>query len=147
MDIDPRPGHLLHALVHKMDQAADVLLQEHVHISYRRAYVLFTIQRLGAPSQIELANALGYSRASVTTMLSSLSNTGYVKVSNHPTHGKKQVVALTSEGSRIVTATIELLDREFSKVFADSSVNEEEYRVLTKRLYTAISTKTKENDH
>jgi DNA-binding MarR family transcriptional regulator len=146
MNTAPSAGHLLHALVHKMDQAADALLREYLHISYRRAYVLFTIQRLGAPSQIELANALGYSRASVTTMLSNLSDLGYVKISSHPTHGKKQIVTLALEGSRIVAATVKLLDREFSKVFADACVNEEEYRDLTKRLYAAISTKAKENE-
>lgn len=144
MDKELTTGQLLQGLFHQMERAADALLEEQLNISYKRAYVLFMTHYLRQPSQIELAKALGYSRASVTTMLARLCGSGYVTISDHPAHGKRRIVGLTPRGYAVVSEGAALLNREFSQFISTAGVDEENYRELTERLYIAFQVKNKE---
>jgi DNA-binding MarR family transcriptional regulator len=144
MLLQSSPAHALHKLVQTMDKAADLILQEHYDISYRRAYFLFTLQHLGTTTQHNLALSLGYSDASVSTMLAELQKTKLVSVQQSPEHKRKQLVSLTQHGDHLVTEGQKLLDAKFAEVMAVAEVDPQEYAVLTEKLYEALTSKPKE---
>jgi DNA-binding MarR family transcriptional regulator len=129
----------LHKLVHTMDRTADKILQKQFGITYKRAYFLLTLQHLGAVSQHRLATALGYSDASVSTMLSELVKAGYVIIEPSPTHGRKKLVSLTPLGDNLVTEGRSLLGAHFNNILKDQHISIHEYQAQTEKLYLAVT--------
>lgn len=136
---------VLHKLVHAMDRSADAILQKQFGISYKRAYFLLVLQNLGTATQHQLATALGYSDASVSTMLSELSKSGYVVTEPSPRHGRKKLVTLTDHGADVIAKGREVLDARFNAIMKDLGINTLDYHKQTERLYLAITTKVTED--
>lgn len=138
---------LLHKLVHAMDRSATQVLQERFGITYKRAYFLLTLQNIGTASQHQLATTLGYSDASVSTMLTELSKAGFVTVDASPSHGRKKVVRLTKLGDSLVTEGRKLLDSSFNDLMNDEHVNISDYQEQTQRLYLGLIAKLEKEFH
>lgn len=139
--MDTSLAYALHQLVSSMDRGADKLLKEEFGISYQRAYFLFMLQQLGTVSQQQLAKSLGYSAASVSTMIAELVKAEYVTVRPDPAHGRKHLISLTSVGHEHVQKGSRLLDAKLSETIARAGINEQEYLKLTLALYEAITIK------
>jgi DNA-binding MarR family transcriptional regulator len=137
-------AYTLHKLVFSMDRAADKVLKEEFGISYQRAYFLFTVWQLETASQQEIATALGYSAASVSTMVAELTKAGHIAIRSDPVHGRKRLVSLTAEGRKHVEKGNRLLDAKLSRVIASAGIDEHEYLRLTQTLYDAIITPRKD---
>ncbi|MDB4939932.1 MAG: MarR family transcriptional regulator [Candidatus Doudnabacteria bacterium] len=135
---------LLHKLVHAMDRSADVILQKQFGITYKRAYFLLVLQRVGTVTQHQLAVVLGYSAASVSTMLTALSKLGYVDIQPSPHHGRKKLVSLTPYGKELVTKGRNMLNAHFASLMLGEHMNIQEYYAQTERLYSAVVAKNKE---
>jgi DNA-binding MarR family transcriptional regulator len=141
MPIKQSPAYLLHKLVLTMDRAADELLRDRYQLSYNRAYFLFTLERLGTVSQRRLADALGYSAASVSTMLRELLKAGYVDIQPDLGHKKRKLVSLTPIGQQAVTDGTALLDAHFSKVMEQAAIDVDLYALASEKLYKTLTTK------
>lgn len=141
-------AYALHQLVFSMDRGADTLLKEEFGISYQRAYFLFMLQQLGTVSQQALAKALGYSAASVSTMVAELVKAGYIVVQPDPEHGRKRLISLTPHGDEHVRKGSRLLNKKLSETIARAGINEQEYLKSTVALYEAITQPEKDkNEH
>lgn len=146
--MDTSLAYALHQLVFSMDRGADKLLKEEFGISYQRAYFLFMLQQLGMVSQQALAKALGYSAASVSTMVAELVKTGYVVVQPDPEHGRKRLISLSPHGDEHVRKGSRLLDTKLSETIARAGINEQEYLKLTLALYETLTQSGKgKNEH
>ena len=130
---------VLHRLVWQLDRAADRLLRAHLDIPFSRAVFLFTLQRQGTLSQHDLALALGYSDAAVSTMLHTLRAEGLVTSARSPAHGRKRLVCITAEGRAIVRKGRALLAIEFAALMKTAKVDQEHYAALTTRILNALS--------
>jgi len=132
---------LLHKLVHTLDRLADEILQKEYDISYKRAYFLYALQNLGPATQHQLASELGYSDASVSTMLAELSKDGYVVITPSPNHGRKNVVSLTRYGLVMVSKGRALLETRFNELMHRAAIDSQPYYEQTKQIYDAITEK------
>lgn len=132
---------LLHKIVTILDRNADSYLRQNFNITYQRAYFLFTIKRLGVTSQRTLAKELGYSPASVSTMLAELVKTGYVAIKQDPSHGRRHLVSLTPRGDKEVSQGQRELDDSFNQMLSAIGFDVREYTTLTQKLYKALQQK------
>jgi DNA-binding MarR family transcriptional regulator len=130
----------------ELDRAADHLLQPQVGISYRRFLFLTVLQHCGTVTQHELAVALGYSDPAVSMMLVELGRDGYVQTTRSETHGRKRLVTITPQGNEVVALGRQLLDDHFDQLLAQASVDAQQLRELTERLYQALMTKMKKEN-
>jgi DNA-binding MarR family transcriptional regulator len=137
------PSYLLGRFMFELDRAADHLLQAHVGISYRRFLFLTVLGHCGTVTQHELAVALGYSDPAVSMMLVELARESYLQTSQSPEHGRKRLVTITSKGNEVVARGRHLLDARFDQLLAEASVDGQQLREITERLYQALMTTMK----
>jgi len=124
----------LHALVSRLDRAADRLLQAEMGIAYRRFLVLFMVDELGATTQRALARRLDVSDPSVSRMTGLLAEAGLLEVAAAPEGGHRRRLALTPDGKQLVDRCRDLLSRRLGEVVERSGVPAEEYLAHTQRL-------------
>ena len=135
------PSYLLGRFMFELDRVADHLLQTQVGISYRRFLFLTVLQHSGTVTQHALAVALGYSDPAVSTMLVELARESYLQTSQSPEHGRKRLVTITPKGNEVVARGRQLLDAHFDQLLAQASVDAQQLREITERLYQALITK------
>ena len=140
---DRSPAYSLHKLVFDLDRAADRLLRDRLQISYKRALFLLVLKNQGTVHQHELAVALGYSDAAVSTMLTELEKSGYISASPSPEHGRKRLVSITRAGSALVRTGKCMLDSHFAQLMKSAGVDAERYQQMTEQLQHALSTRMK----
>jgi DNA-binding MarR family transcriptional regulator len=141
--MDTPLAYLVGKLMFEIDRAADHLLQAHVGISYRRFLFLTVLQHCGTVTQHEPAVALGSSDPAVSTMLVELSKDGYLQTTKSKTHGRKRLVAITSQGNEVVAQGRQLLDSHFDQLMVIADIDAQHYRELTERLHQALIAKLK----
>lgn len=143
MALNNSPSYLLGRFMFELDRAADHLLQTQVGISYRRFLFLTVLQHCGTVTQHELAVALSYSDPAVSMMLAELARDSYLQTSQSPKHGRKRLVTITPKGNEVVARGRQLLDAHFDQLLAEASVNGQQLREITERLYQVLMTKMK----
>ena|SRR5215469_1819821 len=143
MVMNNSPSYLLGRFMFELDRAADHLLQTQVGISYRRFLFLTVLQHCGTVTQHELAVALSYSDPAVSMMLGELARESYLQTSQSPEHGRKRLVTITPKGNEVVALGRQLLDAHFDQLLAQASVDGQQLREITERLYQALMTKMK----
>ena len=141
--MDTSPAYLLGKFMFELDRAADHLLQTQVGISYKRALFLIVLQHSGTVTQHELAVALGYSDPAVSMMLMELAKDAYIQTTKSKTHGRKHLVTITPKGNEMVAHARHVLDAHFDQLLVQASVDAQQLRELTERLYQALMTKLK----
>ena len=146
MVLNNSPSYLLGRFMFELDRVADHLLQTQVGISYRRFLFLTVLQHSGTVTQHELAVALGYSDPAVSMMLVELARDGYLQTSQSPEHGRKRLVTITPKGNEVVAHGRQLLDAHFDQLLAQASVDAQQLREITERLYQALMTKLKKEN-
>jgi DNA-binding MarR family transcriptional regulator len=142
--LDNSLGYRLHKLVGNLDRAADKLLRAHLGLSYQRALFLLALQQCGTVTQHELAVALGYSDAAVSTMLLELAHEGYVQTAPSPEHGRKRLVTITPNGSAAIAAGRQLLDGRLDALLVAAGVDAQHFGELIDRVSSALGAKIEE---
>lgn len=85
-----------------VDRAADLHLRRHHDISYSLFAVLLMAQVLGRPSQREIADRLGVTRASITQRVAQLVARGLIDVTPSAEDARAVQVAVTDAGLHLL---------------------------------------------
>lgn len=128
----------LHRLTHRLDTAADRLLDSTLGLSYRRFLALLLIGELREPTQRALAEALGVTEPSASRMTAVLADAGYVETTTVPGRGNRRRLQLTPAGKEAVARSRELLERRFADLVDRSGVPYEAYSRHTRALLDAL---------
>jgi DNA-binding MarR family transcriptional regulator len=128
----------LHALIARLDRAADHILSTELGLSYRRFMPLFMVRELGATTQRALAERLEVSEPSVSRMTTVLSEAGLLVVEQDPDGGNRRRLRLTPEGDELVDTAQALLARRFEDVLERSGIPALAYARHTKALLSSI---------
>ena len=128
----------LHALVGRLDRAADRILQAELGVSYRRFLALFMVRDLVASTQRALAEHLDVSEPSVSRMTAVLQEEGLLVVQADPGGGNRRQLRLTPRGERLVDSGKELLGRRFDELLERSGIPAAAYARHTRRLLRSL---------
>ena len=137
-DIRNRPAYLLHSLVARLDVAADAMLRAEHDIGYARFLVLLTVERLGAPTQRELATAQGVSEPAMSRTVSALAAEGHVDVVTTPGRGHRRSVTLSPDGQRLVEQGSDLLESAFALLAEHADVSLDDVTALSTALLSSL---------
>ena len=137
-DVQNRPAYLLHALVARLDEVADAMLRDAHAIGYARFLVLLTVERLGAPTQRELAAAHGVSDPAMSRTVSALAADGHVDVATTPGGGNRRSVTLSPDGQRLVEQGSDLLESAFAGLAEQADVELDDVRKLSTALLSSF---------
>lgn len=137
-NVQDRPAYLLHALVARLDEAADAMLRAEHGIGYARFLVLLTIERLGAPTQRELATAQGVSEPAMSRTVSALAADGHVDVVTTPGLGHRRSVTLSGYGQRLVEQGSDLLESAFATLAERAGVRVDDVAALSTALLSSL---------
>jgi DNA-binding MarR family transcriptional regulator len=129
----------LHALVARLDRAADRILRDELGVSYRRFLPLFMVRELGAGTQRALAERLDVSEPSVSRMTSVLQEAGLLAVEQDPNGGNRRRLLLTAEGDQLVDRAQEALGRRFADVVDRSGIPAGAYARHTRSLLDTLA--------
>lgn len=113
-NVQRRPAYLLHALVARLDVAADEMLRRDHDVSYPKFLVLLAVERLGAPTQRELAAAQQVSEPAMSRTVAALAADGLLDVRTVPGNGHRRAIGLTPRGRRLVDEGSDLLESAFA---------------------------------
>jgi DNA-binding MarR family transcriptional regulator len=111
------PAYALHALVHRLDKAADGILATETGLTYRRYLALLTLRRLaeaGPVTQRDLATELDVSEPVASRTVATLRNAGWVDVVPTPGLGNRRHLTLTAAGERTVERASGVLEEAFA---------------------------------
>lgn len=109
-----RIAHLRHGILESAMREMDILPSQH--------FVLMQLSRLdGAPSQMELAQMLHVSPASVARTIKSLDADGYICRNSRAEDSRKNEIRLTDKGARVVARSHEIFQRIEASCFAGFS--------------------------
>lgn len=136
-----RPAYRLHSLVSALDDVADRLLAEEFGTSYARFLALVTIERLGEPTQAQLAQAHGVSAPATSRMVQTLEEAGLVSATRVAGAGNRRTVRLTAAGARLVTDGGELLESSFERLLGATDVTAADVLGVTEPLLAVLSPK------
>lgn len=128
----------LHALIARLDRAADQILRTELGLSYRRFLPLFMVRELSATTQRALAERLEVSEPSVSRMTTVLGQAGLLVVEQDPEGGNRRRLRLTPKGDELVDAAQALLASRFEQVLARSGVPAVAYARHTKALLSSL---------
>lgn len=92
----------LHRATVLVDRAADLFLRARHDVSYSLFSVLLLIGTHDGPTQREVADMLGVSRASITQRVAELRRRGLVLAEAHPTDARAVTLTLTPEGGTLL---------------------------------------------
>lgn len=115
-NVQHRPAYLLHALVARLDAAADEMLRRDHDISYARFLVLLAVERLGTPTQRELAAEQQVSDPAMSRTVAALAADGQLDVRTVPGNGHRRAISLTPRGRRLVDEGSDLLESAFASL-------------------------------
>lgn len=87
-----------------MDRAADLFLRSRHDLSYPLFSVLLLVGHNDRPTQREIADMLGVSRASITYRVAELSRRGLITTRPSPVDARAHNLSLTAEGGALLTA-------------------------------------------
>jgi DNA-binding MarR family transcriptional regulator len=128
----------LHRLTHRLDRAADRILDDALGLSYRRFLTLLLVGELNEPTQRALADGLGITEPSASRMTAVLADAGYLEATTARQGGNRRRLRLTPAGKDVVTRSRELLERRFADLVARSGVPYATYSGYTRALLAAL---------
>lgn len=137
-DVQNRPAYLLHTVVARLDEAADAMLRDEHGISYARFLTLLTVERLGAPTQRELAAAHGVSDPAMSRTVASLAAEGHLDVITTPGRGHRRSVTLSPAGERLVEQGSDLLESAFAALAGHADVRLDDVSALSTALLSSL---------
>lgn len=94
----------LHRATVLVDRAADLFLRSRHDLSYPLFSVLLLVGHNDRPTQREIADMLGVSRASITYRVAELSRRGLITTRPSPVDARAHNLSLTAEGGALLTA-------------------------------------------
>lgn len=135
------PAYALHALVHRLDKAADAILDAEMGLTYRRYLTLLTLQRLAAEgpvTQRHLAAELDISEPVASRSIATLRDAGWVEVTTTPGLGNRRSLALTSAGEKAVERASGVLEEAFAQLMKAAGVTARHIHAITDPLLSAL---------
>lgn len=99
--------------------------------------LLMVLYIAGAQSQQELAEETGRDKASIFRTLRSLTDYGYVQVSNDPSDGRKHTVQLTETGKELMERMVQIIVRVDRILF--SAIGENDKKKLIRIIDTVAN--------
>ena len=130
-DRTQQPAYALHALVAVLDRAADQILKERLGITFSRYLTLLTLQRLGSPTQRQLATELGVSEPSISRSVPLLTDEGYLTVTSVVGGGNRRRVELTTVGDKLVDEAADILEDSFAQLMDAAGVGSDQILGIT----------------
>ena len=134
-----QPAYALHAVVALLDRAAEDILRGTVEVSFSRFLVLLVVERLGAPTQRELAGELGVSEPAVSRTVGLLAESGLIVVVSTAGSGHRKAVSLTPKGQRVVDDAAKTLEARFAELMRAAKVSESDVLAVTTPLLRLLS--------
>jgi len=134
-----QPAYALHALVAKLDRAADQILRDQLGISYSRHLTLLTLQRLGSATQRELSAELGVSEPSISRSVPLLTAEGLLTATTVAGGGNRRRVELTAKGTALVDEAADLLESSFALLLDAAGVRATDVLGVTTPLLAALT--------
>jgi DNA-binding MarR family transcriptional regulator len=128
----------LHALIARMDRAADRILRIEQGVSLRRFLALYAVRELSGPTQRELAEWMGVTEPSVSRMTRVLAEEGLLEVRTERGEGNRRQLTLTSAGSGLVVRCGALLEDRFAALVDSAGVSYADYSGMTRRLLAGL---------
>ena len=128
----------LHALVGRLDRAADQILRTELGVSYRRFMPLFMVRELRATTQRALAERLDVSEPSVSRMTAVLREAGLLVVEPDPEGGNRHRLRLTPAGDQLVETAKRLLAGRFEELVERSGIPAAAYGRHTRTLLEGL---------
>jgi DNA-binding MarR family transcriptional regulator len=124
----------LEKLVWLMKQAGTHHLEQRFSISFKRFYVLVALSACEPTTQHSLASRLGYSDAAVSRMLQHLTDDNLVDVRQDPSHGRKHVARLTSQGRALTQQCAVFLEQTFTDDLERTGIDASRYLSDTNKI-------------
>jgi DNA-binding MarR family transcriptional regulator len=128
----------LHALIARLDRAADRILRSVYHLPYRRFLALVVVGGSGDVTQRGLAEALGVTEPSVSRMTGVLVEAGLLTAEPDPAGGHRRCLRLTPAGKDLLERCRELLEGRFAELVDRAGVPYADYARHTRRLIAAL---------
>lgn len=114
---------LFNEIVWTMNKHANGILKSNFGITFKQFLMMATLANIQPTTQHNLAQCLDYSDAAVSRMTNKLAIADHVTIQKDPNHLKKNVVALSDIGLKMVINASELLETEFLKTVKDAGIN------------------------
>lgn len=128
----------LHALMARLDRAADRMLRAEAGLSYSRFLTLYLIGRWGAGTQRALAELLGVTEPSVSRMIRVLERSGLLEAAMDSGGGNRRRLRITEAGAECVERWGGLLEERLAELVEASDIPYATYLDYTKRLLAAV---------
>lgn len=135
------PAYALHALVHRLDKAADGILAEEMGLTYRRFLTLLTLRRLaeaGPVTQRDLAAELDISEPVASRTIATLRDAGWLEATSTPGLGNRRHLALTPQGEKAVERAAGVLEKAFADLMKAAKVTARDVRAVTDPLLAIL---------
>lgn len=135
------PAYALHALVHRLDKAADGILGAEMGLTYRRFLTLLTLQRLageGPVTQRDLAAELDISEPVASRTIATLKEAGWLEASSTPGLGNRRHLTLTPQGEKAVTRAAGVLEEAFAVLMKAADVTARDIHAVTDPLLAIL---------
>lgn len=137
-----------HAQFHSLLQSADLVekqlstLLSSVNVRPRQARILNALKRMGAASQVELADGFGVTAGSMSTMIDRLLAADLIIRCKNPEDRREDIVGLTASGERLVSEIRNLwLDVDELIIAAIGADKAAQLTMLTRELKIALGGK------
>lgn len=135
------PAYALHALVHRLDKAADAILAEEMGLTYRRFLTLLTLRRLaetGPVTQRDLATELDISEPVASRTIATLRDAGWVEVATTKGLGNRRHLALTTTGQKSVERASGVLEKAFADLMKAAKLTARDIHAVTDPLLAIL---------
>jgi DNA-binding MarR family transcriptional regulator len=137
IDRTRQPAYALHAVVFRLDRAAEAILSE-LGLTYSRFLTLLTIERLGGATQRTIAQALGVTEPSASRAIRGLQEAGLAASDSTPGGGNRRVVTLTDKGQRGVDEAAAHLEKSFASLLDHAGLTRADVLAVTDPLLRAL---------
>lgn len=128
----------LHALIARLDRAADRILRSAYDLPYRRFLALVVVGGSGEVTQRELAEALGVTEPSASRMTGVLVEAGLLTAGPDPAGGRRHRLQLTPAGKDMLECCRELLEGRFAELVNRAGVPYRDYARHTRQLIATL---------
>lgn len=140
--MDEGLADLLHRVVALLGERARERMQEPGALTYSQMRLLGTLEEQPPMTQHRLAESLAMSDPAISRALQPLAGAGLVAIEPDPDHGRRKLVALTEQGSRVFHEAGRPVIEEFKQALLANDFPYERYLADTARLAELLTDPT-----
>jgi DNA-binding MarR family transcriptional regulator len=132
----------LHQITTRMGQTADRVLRDTEGITYRRYQFLYAMDQLGVATQRDLARWMGVTEPSVSRMVRTLIDAGWLESDDVAGDGNRRQLHLSATGEQMVRRCGRRLAGRFADVVAKAGVPYDEFHAAASRILDELTNPT-----